>query len=788
MNSFKFKLFFAGILLSVLPMVIYQYVTFTQSSQTLKSTYAKELKQKTDLVTLLVNQSIAYTIKDLKSMSYNTIAWLNIDNMAQVESHFDNFEEMHSNVSSITLINDSSEIIFSTSRNTNKLKVLDAIDNQYFQKMKDVYVYESLNGDEVSVYLFHKTETLKPFYIIMEMNFQNIELLLSSFEDEILGDKSIFILSKKDKLVFSTNGTQQAKDFYHKISIFDDTTKIYEYTDFDNDKVISAYDTVFAFGENEAFGWKIVTSIPLDVINNKVHKTLKNSINLGIFITFLVFLLIILVSVNISNSIKKLLHFAKNLKEGNYGERVHAKNSIREFEELSTILNDMSSTIEKRNNELNSKNKLLQNLAHYDALTQIPNRILFQERLDLSIIRAKRHSTSIALFFIDLDQFKHINDSYGHDYGDEILKVTARRLKSTLRENDTVARLGGDEFTIILEEIKDTKYIDTIASTIIETVKQDIPIKGNKFNVGCSVGISLFPQDADNKDDLIMYADTAMYKAKALGRATYQFYSSDLTQISLTRTKLEKDIHLALKSEEFVVFYQPQYNCKLNKITGAEALVRWRKSDQTLVSPAEFLPLAEDIGVINLIDKFVIKSALQESVLLHSEGYDTFVISLNLSMKLLEEDDFVEEIMELLLETGCKPQWIELEITEGQIMNKYKSSIEKLNKLNKLGINIAIDDFGTGYSSLSYLKHMPINKLKIDKSFIDDVPEDIDDVEISKTIILLAKGLGLDIIAEGVETEIQRDFLVENGCDNIQGYLYSKPLSAYDMRNFLKNN
>lgn len=792
MNSFKFKLFFSGMLLSVLPMVTYQYITFSQSSQTLKSTYAKELKQKTDLVTLLINQSISYTIADLKSMSNNTIGWINVNNMAQVENHFHNFEKIHLDIASTSLISESFEMLFSSSKNPNKLKVLDKvlddIDSKHFQKMKDVYIYESLNEDEVNIYVLHKTETLKPYYILIEMNFQNIELLLSSFEDEILGDKSIFILSQQDKLVFSTNDTPKAKDFYYKINIFDDTTKTYEYTDYDNEKVISAYDTVFAFGQNEALGWKIVTSISLDVINDKVHETLEYNINLGITITVLVFFLIIIVAANISNSIKKVLHFAQSLKEGNYSERMHSKNSIREFEELSVILNDMSKTIERRNDELNSKNELLQNLAHYDALTQIPNRMLFQETLDKSIIRANRHGTLIALLFIDLDQFKHINDSYGHDHGDEILKVTAKRLKSILREDDTVARLGGDEFTIILEEIKDPKDINKIANSVIDMIKNNIFIQGKTFSIGCSIGISMFPQDANNKDDLIKYADTAMYKAKALGRAKYQFYSSDLTQVSLTRMQMEKDIHSALKHEEFIVYYQPQYNLKLNRVTGAEALVRWKKPDQTLVSPGDFLPLAEDIGVIDLIDKFVIKSALQETVQLHLEGYNTFVIALNLSMKMLEADDFVEEIMELLLETGCKAEWIELEITESQIMNNQKTSIEKLKKLNSLGIKIAIDDFGTGYSSLSYLKHLPINKLKIDKSFIDDVPSNVDDVEISKTIILLAKGLGLDIIAEGVETEIQRDFLIENGCYNIQGYLYSKPLSADDMRSFLKSD
>jgi len=793
MNSLKFQLFLAGIILSVIPMLSYQYITFAQNSKTLQATYSKELKQKTDLTTLLINKSIFHTISDIKMITSNIAEWINIRNYQQVEKQFNNFENVRFDIDSTTLIDETFNIIFSTSTNVAKTKSLSQISIKMIKEytltnMKDIFIQVSLEDDEPKIFMLNKIYADKSYFLLVEMNFQNISLLLSSFEDEILGQKPIFLLDKNNKLIFTTMESANTKVFFNKLDIYSDSSKIYKFTDYEGDEVISAFDTVSKFGENKAIGWKVITSISIDTINDKVNQTLSYVINIGVLITLLIFLLLALLSRRISNSIKVVLNLAKKLEIGDYTARVYDKNNIKEFEELTQILNDMSTTIEKRNNELENKNNLLQDLAHYDVLTGIANRMLFQENLTSSMARAKRKNSLLALFFIDLDQFKYINDSYGHYIGDEILKESALRLKSILREGDSVARLGGDEFTIVLEDINDVSIIDKIATKVIDIISKPIKIREHIFTISCSIGVSMYPQDATNKSDLIKYADTAMYKSKALGRSIYQFYSSELTQMSLKRVKLEKDIYAAIENKEFSVYYQAQIDLKMKKISGFEALVRWNKPGVGMVLPIDFLPLAEEIGAIVQIDKFVMQSAMEHIVSLYAKGYNPGKIALNLSIKMLEKGNFIELINELLYQTKCRPEWIEIEITEGQIMSNHKHSIEKLKQISDLGIQIAVDDFGTGYSSLSYLKHLPINKLKIDKSFIEGLPQDRDDIQITKTIISLAKGLNLDVIAEGVETKEQKDCLAENGCSNIQGYLYSKPLPAQEMVNILNKD
>lgn len=788
MHSIKVKLFLAGLVISIMPILTYQYISFIQSSKTLEQTYSKELKQKTDLITLLINKSISHSISDLKMLSNTISDAVDKQDDAQIKKQFVGFNKIHFDVDSVSLLDELSSIFYSTSDKQKKLSsIAKNMLKEYIQTdMSDVFIYELLD-DEPKMYILSKIPLQSKRFILLELNFQNTILLLSNFQDEILGDKSIFLLSKENQIIYETNKSGCPKDFFKHLALFDDNTKIYKYVDCDGENVLSAYDTVFEFGQNGRLGWKVVTLISLNLIDEKVYQTLELNINVGTIISILIVIVLILIAKNISNSIDKVLTLAKKLSEGDYSARVDTKNKIAEFEELTIILNDMSNTIESRNKELEQKNELFKNLAHYDALTSIPNRVLFQDRLEHALKIARRKKVLVALLFIDLDQFKHINDSFGHDYGDEVLVETAMRLKSIVRDGDTIARLGGDEFTVILENINSSSIIDNIAQKIIDIVQEPIVVKGSSFVVSCSIGVSIFPKDADEKSSLVKYADTAMYKAKALGRNRYQFYSTELTQISMERINLEKDIHTALKNEEFIVYYQPQFDIKHNTITGFEALIRWDKSGEGVIPPIKFLPFAEETGLIVLVDKFVMKSAMKQIVYLYNKGYKAGRIALNLSVKVLEEDHFIQNIKEMLLETYCKPEWIELEVTEGHIMNNKENSVKKLQLLHDYGIKIAIDDFGTGYSSLSYLKHLPIDKLKIDKTFVNELPYDKDDVQITKAILSLANSLGLSTIAEGVETIEQKDFLMQNGCINIQGYLYSKPLSAEDMEAMLSH-
>ncbi len=434
---------------------------------------------------------------------------------------------------------------------------------------------------------------------------------------------------------------------------------------------------------------------------------------------------------------------------------------------------------------LAEQTRKLRHQAHHDTLTNLPNRTLFQDRLTQCIIHAKRNKQKFSLLFIDLDQFKKINDTLGHDIGDKVLIQTAKRLKKVLREEDTLSRLGGDEFTVILRDIASIQDASTVAQKIIDALNSPICIDAHDLHVTSSIGISIYPDDATTESNLIKYADIAMYKAKDEGRNNFQFYSPEMTAVAFERVVMESSLRTAIKEEQFVVYYQPQINPKTDIIVGMEALVRWKHPHLGIVSPQKFIPIAEESNLIIGIDKLVMKQAFEQFVKWYKMGLNPGRLSLNLAIKQLEKEDFLSTLFYTMAEMHFKTTWLELEITEGQVMQNPEASIEKLNKIHEMGIEIAIDDFGTGYSSLSYLKKLPLDKLKIDQSFVKDIPDDEDDAAITKAIIALGKSLNLTLIAEGVEDALQRDFIVKNGCDLIQGYFYHRPLPAEEIETLL---
>ena len=433
------------------------------------------------------------------------------------------------------------------------------------------------------------------------------------------------------------------------------------------------------------------------------------------------------------------------------------------------------------------QSEMLYHQANHDRLTGLPNRSYFQDRLSKSITAAHARSSSFALLFIDLDHFKDINDSLGHDVGDKVLQEVSSRLIKCIREDDTLARLGGDEFTIILEGTSNLKNIYHIADKIIATMKEPIHIFSNVLHITTSIGISIYPEHATQKSNLLKYADTAMYKAKEKGRNNYQVYSVDMTVNAFKRVVMENSLRVAVKEEQFEVYHQPQIDASSNTLIGMEALVRWNHPTLGLVPPMDFIPLAEELGLIIDIDKVVMYKAMQQFVEWNRQGLKPGKLSLNLSMQHLNSSDFIQNLMNTMKTIDFDANWLGLEVTETQVMKNPEHSIKKLIELSEYGIDVSVDDFGTGYSSLSYLKKLPLKKLKIDKSFIDDIPKDEDDIAITKAIISLAKNLNLGLVAEGVETAEQLEFLIAHECTCIQGYLYSKPLTSKDMTSYLKS-
>ena len=445
--------------------------------------------------------------------------------------------------------------------------------------------------------------------------------------------------------------------------------------------------------------------------------------------------------------------------------------------------------IQKMNQKLElkvaEKTKSLQYLAHHDTLTSLPNRLLFIDRLEQSILHAKHQKIALHVLFLDLDRFKEINDSYGHETGDQLLKAISKRLRQCVREEDTVARLGGDEFTILLADM-DQNSVTQVLKEILFSMQEPIILGETPLYTTFSIGISRYPQDGNTPDILIRNADTAMYRAKELGKNRYQFYDEQMTYKTMQRLKLENKLRRALQENHLEPYFQVQVDAFSDKIIGVEALVRWRDPEVGIISPAEFIPLAEEIGLIALIDEWMMQKSFEIIKGLQEQKLFDGKLSLNLSVKQLERKSFLQKLHKLLDQSGFDPKHLELEVTESQIMQNPEAAIDVLQNIQEMGISIAIDDFGTGYSSLSYLKRLPIDKLKIDKSFVDDLPSDAEDVAIVKAIIALARSLNINLIAEGVESQEQKAFLLQEGCHYIQGYFYSKPLDAQAFEKYLR--
>jgi diguanylate cyclase (GGDEF)-like protein/PAS domain S-box-containing protein len=423
--------------------------------------------------------------------------------------------------------------------------------------------------------------------------------------------------------------------------------------------------------------------------------------------------------------------------------------------------------------------------AQHDVLTGLPNRVLYMDRLNHAIEKATRTGEKLAVLFLDLDRFKEINDSFGHEMGDKIVNLLGGRIVKILRAEDTVARFGGDEFTVLLEDITNISDISEIATKIVQGMEEPFDFEDHQMHLTLSIGISVYPDDGESADILIRNADTAMYRTKEEGRNAYTFYGKEMTEKALYNITMAKNIRNALDAKEFEVYYQPQIEAVTQRLVGMEALIRW-KTAQGFVSPGIFIPIAEDAGLIDKIGEFVFAQATSQMVQWYAKGYRPGRVAINLSTIELQKEDFVQTVAKRLADVQCKSNWIELEITEGYTMKHPNTAIKMLQELKDLGVHLSIDDFGTGYSSLSYLQKLPVHKLKIDQSFIRDIPGNINGEAIVKSIIFLAKTMKFDVIAEGVETQEQQDYLVSKGCRLIQGYFNGKPMPASQMEEFIK--
>ncbi|RJS59029.1 bifunctional diguanylate cyclase/phosphodiesterase [Bacillus sp. PK3_68] len=478
--------------------------------------------------------------------------------------------------------------------------------------------------------------------------------------------------------------------------------------------------------------------------------------------------------------VSSLLEFRIKTNRGAYKDTETKINPVIDKDgEIKSFVLAMRDITERKKSE-----RMIYHLAYHDTLTDLPNRRLFMNRLRKEVDHAKSYSSQLAVMFIDLDRFKFVNDSWGHENGDFILTEAARRIKNSLRPSDLVARLGGDEFTVLLNNVSGMEELDQIAKRIHSNFQEPLKVAGEHYTLSCSIGIALFPVNGEDADELLNKADTALYSVKKRGRNGYALFKPEMEEKSLERILLENELRKAIELEQFHIDYQPKMDISKNQLIGMEALVRWDHPELGRISPNKFIPVAEETGLILPLGEWVLRRGCRQNKEWQNKGYPPLKISVNMSVRQLAHPNIIERIEEILTETGLEAQWLELEVTES-VFADIDHAADTLQRLRDIGIHISIDDFGTGYSSFSYIKYLPVDTLKIDASFIRDIHQNEESQAIVQAVLTLARTLGINVIAEGVESQEQLDVLNEDGCSQGQGFLFSKPLSGEDFETYL---
>lgn len=497
-----------------------------------------------------------------------------------------------------------------------------------------------------------------------------------------------------------------------------------------------------------------------------------------------------------------LLELTRLMRQVSDNKAYSLRATVMGRDEIGTLardFNEMLEQIQLRDEELEQhklglerlvgqRTEQLEHMASHDILTGLPNRQLLMDRLTQAINQAERSKQIVAVLFIDLDHFKEINDTLGHDAGDRFLRGIADLAQASLRKGDTVARLGGDEFVVVLLGLSQPGEVDSAASRILSALAMPVQVGDEEIRLGASIGISLYPQDGDNGELLLRNADTAMYRAKEVGRNNYQYYTEELNKRLVERTTLQAELRHAIDSEEFVLYYQPQLDLASGRILAMEALIRWQHPSRGLLSPIHFIGLAEETGLIVPIGAWVLREACRQLRSWHDSGLPRLRVAVNLAVRQVTEDGLVELVRDTLAASGLAGEYLELELTETDVMSNPESVAKTFQRLHDMRVTLAIDDFGMGYSSLSYLKRFPFDRLKIDQSFVRNVISDPDDAAITRTIIAIAHSLGMAVIAEGVETESVLAYLRRHGCHEVQGYLVSPPLPPAEFEKLLHSS
>ena len=505
--------------------------------------------------------------------------------------------------------------------------------------------------------------------------------------------------------------------------------------------------------------------------------------NLNTILTIVAAVLAILLVVIIVQSIH--VHRCKRKYSRITANHEQMKNECSELKDkLERVISERES-IQEQYESLKKNQEHIKKLAYNDNLTQLPNRIAFTEVLD-NVLYTLRQEETIAIMDIDIDDFKVINDTLGHSYGDELLIDVTHRLKQAISEDDYLARNGGDEFILLTQNITDISEYEDKIKKIMKVFSYPFVLSTKEFFVTVSIGIVLAPANGKTSQTLIKNVDTAMYVAKGNGKDTYCYFNDSMNENLMNKIEMQSELRKAIENKDFVAYYQPQIQLSDNKLVGFEALIRWKKEDGSLVPPADFIPLAEETGLIVPIGQYVLIEACKELKLWNDKGYKDLTMAVNLSARQFRDRDFVQMLQDIIAEVGVNPKNLELEITETLALEDMEYTVNTIRRLQDIGVKFSLDDFGTGYSSMHYLKDLPINILKIDKSFLDTIMEDESEQKIVQTIIAMAQILQLEVVAEGVESEGQADYLKNINCDKAQGYLYSRPVPSQEAYELIK--
>ena len=594
------------------------------------------------------------------------------------------------------------------------------------------------------------------------------------------------------KHILSTRVDQQWQLVKVKVSQFLELNTVY----MSDQKLMAEYGKLLLFGELLTKEIKSLADRSQVLAESTARTTQYISFIVVSIILLVMCVLFINIFISIIKPIKILQDATFSITHGNLDQKIEI-DIKNEFGQLADSFNKMNDNLnittvsrDKLVDEVERRRiseKKAEHLAFHDHLTGLPNRHLLMDRINQTIKRARRQNKLAALVFIDLDRFKLVNDSFGHAVGDSLIKSVAKRLRENIRNSDTLTRHGGDEFTILIPDLTTVKHITKIIKVIFAVFEAPFNIEGQHLIVTTSIGVSIFPNDGEDAGTLLKNADTAMYYAKDERINSYRLFTKQMNDFAVARLDLEHRLHKAMKNEEFILFYQPQFDITTGNVIGVEALVRWKEPPKRLIPPDDFIPLAEDTGLIISLGEWILHEACAQNKMWQDKGMKPIIVAVNISTLQFIQKDFISMITSILETTKLDPKYLELELTETVLMEDIDTTLETLHELKRIGIRLSIDDFGTGYSSLVYIKKMPINMLKIAQEFVRDIHVDSSDITITKSIIDMAHNLGLEVIAEGVETKEHLKILTGLNCKKVQGYFLSRPLPSEEFEVFIEN-